>query len=115
MEQYNGEVENNNGAGILSSDEKGLSVLAYISILFIIPLLAKPDSRYCRFHANQGLVLFLLGNLVTFALRLVPFGHGVLAWAWGLFSFVLMIIGIINAAQGNTKELPLIGSIRLIK
>lgn len=40
---------------------KGMSVLAYIGILFLVPLLACPNSRFARFHTNQGLVLFLLG------------------------------------------------------
>jgi uncharacterized membrane protein len=114
MEHYNGEVDNKGNYGV-SSDEKVLSSMAYISILFIVPFLARPDSQYCKFHANQGLVLFLLGNLITLALKFVPFGHGFLAWIWGLLSFALMIIGILNAAQGHAKELPLIGSIRILK
>jgi hypothetical protein len=68
MEHYNGEVDNNGNYGV-SSDEKVLSSLAYISVLFIVPFLARPDSQYCKFHANQGLVLFLLGNLITLALK----------------------------------------------
>lgn len=41
------------------TDNKVMAVLAYIGILFLIPLLAAPNSRFARFHANQGLVLFL--------------------------------------------------------
>ena len=114
MEQYNGEVDNNGNYGV-TSDDKGLSVLSYISILFIIPLIARPNSQYCRFHANQGLVLFLIGDIVSIALRYVPLVHGILGTIWGIFTLVLMIIGIVNAAQGQMKELPLIGSIHIIK
>jgi uncharacterized membrane protein len=45
----------------------------------------------------------------------VPFVHGILAMVWGLFTLALMIIGIINAVNGQMKDLPLIGSIHLIK
>ena len=38
---------------------KVLSLFAYIGILFLIPLLAAPNSKFARFHTNQGLVLFV--------------------------------------------------------
>ncbi len=34
-----------------------MAVLAYI--IFLIPLLAAKDSKFARYHTNQGLVLFL--------------------------------------------------------
>ena len=34
---------------------KGMSVLSYIWILFIIPLFAAKDSKFARFHANRDL------------------------------------------------------------
>ena len=33
----------------------------------------------------------------------------------GLLFFVLMIVGIVNAASGRAKELPVIGKIRIVK
>lgn len=101
---------------------KGMSVLAYIGILFLIPLLACPNSRFARFHTNQGLVLFLLGvaiGIVTAIIGLIPvigwiFG-GLISAAGSIFTLVLMIMGIVNAAQGQAKELPIIGKITLLK
>ena len=104
------------------NDNKGMSVLAYIGILFLIPLLACPNSRFARFHTNQGLVLFLLGlaaSLVTGIITIIPFVGWVLGPILGIavyiFELVLMIMGIINSAQGQAKELPLIGKIILLK
>ena len=101
---------------------KGMSVLAYIGILFLIPLLACPNSRFARFHTNQGLVLFLLGlaaSLVTGIITIIPFVGWVLGPILGIavyiFELVLMIMGIINSAQGQATELPLIGKIILLK
>ena len=52
-------------------------------------------------------------------LKYIPYIGGVLA---GLIGFavsavllVLMVLGIINAAQGKAKELPVIGKFRLLK
>lgn len=104
------------------NDNKGMSVLAYIGILFLIPLLACPNSRFARYHTNQGLVLFLLElaiGVVTGILGIIPIAGliigGLLSAVGGIFTLVLMILGIINAAQGQAKELPLIGKITLLK
>ena len=104
------------------ANNKGMSVLAYIGILFLIPLLACPNSKFARFHTNQGLVLFLLGvaiGIVTAIIGLIPvigwiFG-GLISAAGSIFTLVLMIMGIVNAAQGQAKELPIIGKITLLK
>ena len=92
---------------------KVMGVLAYIGILFLIPLLAAPNSKFARFHANQGLVLFL----ANIALGVV-FGiliNSILGLALSAICLVFMILGIVNAATGKAKELPLIGKIHIIK
>ena len=104
------------------NDNKGMSVLAYIGILFLIPLLACPNSRFARYHTNQGLVLFLLElaigvvtSIFAFIPVIGPIIGGLISAVGGIFTLVLMILGIINAAQGQAKELPLIGKITLLK
>lgn len=104
------------------NNNKGMSVLAYIGFLFLVPLLACPNSKFARYHTNQGLVLFLLEfalGVVTGILGIIPIAGliigGLLSAVGGIFTLVLMIMGIINAAQGQTKELPLIGKITLLK
>ena len=42
-----------------AEQNKVFGILAYLGILCLIPLLAAKDSRFARYHANQGLVLFL--------------------------------------------------------
>ena len=100
------------------TDNKVMAVLAYIGILFLIPLLAAPNSRFARFHANQGLVLFLAEVVLGAAggvLGLIPFVGWIISSAIGIVCLAFMIIGIVNAANGKAKELPLIGSFKLIK
>lgn len=104
------------------NNNKGISVLAYIGFLFLVPLLACPNSKFARYHTNQGLVLFLLEfalGVVTGILGIIPIAGliigGLLSAVGGIFTLVLMIMGIINAAQGQAKELPLIGKITLLK
>lgn len=104
------------------ANNKGMSVLAYIGILFLIPLLACPNSKFARYHTNQGLVLFLLEiavGVVSGIIGIIPVVgwilSGIISAVCGIFTLILMIMGIINAAQGQAKELPLIGKISLLK
>ena len=67
-------------------------------------------------------MLFLLGlaaSVVTGIITIIPFVGWVLGpilgFAVSIFELVLMIMGIVNAAQGQAKELPLIGKISLLK
>lgn len=100
---------------------KGMAILAYLSWLVIIPLVAAPQSRFARFHANQGLVLAIISTIwgvVTGILGVIPFIGWIIAAIMGIASIaflILMIIGIVNAANGEAKELPIIGKITLIK
>lgn len=109
----------------MDSNEKVYGILGYIGILFLVPLLAG-KTEFSRFHANQGLVLFLadivLGVLIGITVGVlsllgvigVVLGS-IISGVLGLVIFVLMIMGIINAANGEMKPLPVIGGIKLIK
>ncbi|MCR5422714.1 MAG: hypothetical protein K6E74_03675 [Bacilli bacterium] len=102
-------------------DNKVMAVLAYIGILVLIPLLAAKESKFARYHTNQGFTLFLFGfcTCVVFEiLGIIPtigIVFNIIGGIFGLFFFIFMILGIINAAQGFAKELPLIGKYHFIK
>lgn len=108
------------------TNNKALAILSYIGILVLVPLLAAPNSKFARFHANQGLTLLIteiIGNVALVILRIVayaiadPLGviFSVITWLFSILVFILLIIGIVNAAQGKAKELPLIGKIKILK
>ncbi len=92
---------------------KTMAVLAYI--LFFVPLLAAKDSPFARYHANQGLVLFLCAIIGGPVLSLIPVLGWVLAPILSIGITVLAVIGIINVVNGKAKELPLIGKFKLLK
>lgn len=102
------------------NSNKGMAVLAYLSWLVLVPLLAAPQSRFARFHANQGLVLAIASTIWSIASGIIaniPFIGWIISIVMGLgsiFFFVLMIIGIVNAVNGEAKELPLIGKIKIL-
>ena len=40
---------------------KILAAIGYLGILFLVPYLTNPKSEFAVFHANQGLLLFIIG------------------------------------------------------
>lgn len=91
---------------------KVMALLAYI--IFLIPLLAAKDSKFARFHTNQGLVLFL-GGIISSVVAVIPVIGWIIAPIAGLVITVLAVIGIINALNGKAKELPVIGKFKILK
>ena len=88
-------------------DKKTTDVVSYIGWLgWLIAYLAGTKDE-SKFHLNQSLVL----NIATVIGGIIPF----LGWAMDIVFFVFMIMGIIYAANGEEKELPIIGSIHLLK
>ena len=93
-------------------ENKMMAVLSYLGILVLIPLLTKKDSPYAMFHAKQGLALLITEVIavpVYIVLAFIPFLGWFLSVVVWLFLLVMIILGIVNAASGNMKELPLIG------
>lgn len=100
------------------NNNKVFAILAYFGILFVVPLLAAPQSKFARYHANQGCVLFILAfawAIVTRILLFIPVLGGIISALGSLVVIALFVIGIINAANGKAKELPVIGQFKLIK
>jgi uncharacterized membrane protein len=88
---------------------KVFAVLAYIWILFLIPLLAAKDSKFARYHAYQGVTLFVTWVVVSVTGRLLPYSLSGIGWLLSVGLLVLMVVGIVNAAQGRGRPLPVIG------
>lgn len=109
------------------ASNKVMGILAYLGILFLVPLLAAKDSQYARFHTNQGSVLFIfdivmwiislvVNFVITFAsLGILSFVGTIISNLLGLLCLALTIVGIVNACSGEPKKLPIIGSITLYK
>lgn len=106
-------------------NNKVMSILAYIGPLVLVTIFAAKDSKSARFNANQGLVLLILeaAGSITFGiisaiLSKLPFIRWIpdtLGWLWGVACTVLAVFGIVNAARGFVKELPIIGSFKILK
>jgi uncharacterized membrane protein len=85
--------------------DDGISIawLSYVGILFLIPLLTKPENTFCKHHAKQGIILLALWIAIFI---LSPFIIGIDSLAF-LALAVISIIGIIQSLSGNYWKAPL--------
>lgn len=86
---------------------KIFAILAYLSILCIIPLVFKKDNDFVLSHGKQGLVIFI-GQVAVFILSIL------FPWIFKLGMFVLMVLaffGLIAALNGRYVQLPVISGI----
>ncbi len=87
-----------------------MGVLAYLSLLIIIPYVTSKDDPFVKFHIKQGLILVII--------EIAAMVLGSFLWQlWGIFQLVnlailiLAIIGIVNVINKKQTELPLVGSL----
>lgn len=96
------------------SNDKLFGVLSYFGILWLVGLLAG-KTEFAKFHANQGLVLFIASAIIGVVGVIPIVGWFIVAPVGGIATLVFAIMGIVNAAQGQMKPLPLIGKFQIIK
>jgi uncharacterized membrane protein len=129
MDEINNKnIPNQNTSGAFDEEDikqnKTMAGLAYI--LFFLPLIVCKDSKFGRYHANQGLILLILSVIGYIALSIVTTILATITWrlfglisllysVFGLFILVLAVYGLVNGLNGKVKELPVIGKYRIIK
>lgn len=98
------------------SKNKVYAVLAYLSWLILIPIFVAKDSKFARYHANQGLVLAICSTLGFILLGVLP-NIWIISLITSLFEiavWIIDVIGIVNAVNGKAKELPIVGKFRIL-
>lgn len=93
-------------------DKKTTDIVAYLTWIGFIIALVAGDKENSKFHINQALVLNLFALIGS--LSWVPI-VGIFTGIWSLFVFVCWIIAFVGAINGEEKEVPLLGKIRILK
>ncbi|MDR2933383.1 MAG: hypothetical protein LBV27_09800 [Oscillospiraceae bacterium] len=91
---------------------KNMAAIAYL--IFFIPLIACPNSAYGRFHANQGLLLFITGVVGNAILRMIPIVKWFMPTLFSLCIIALGLYGLINTINGKAFRLPVIGGFTIL-
>ena len=82
---------------------KDVAAIAYLWIFSIVVLYRFKHSPFVQHHARQGMWLFC----ISIPIWLIPrVGHYI-----EFFVLAAMIIGFLNAAQGEYHDLPIIGAL----
>ncbi|MFH1170998.1 MAG: hypothetical protein V1778_00460 [bacterium] len=87
----------------VSQDDKLLAALSYLWILSIVIYLIKRDRPFVHFHAQQGVVLWIVSIIFWF----IPF----LGWFLNLLVLILVIVGFVMAINGNEWKIPGVSAI----
>jgi len=104
----------------LELDTRVFAGLSYLSILFVVPWVAKRDDKFVMFHVRQGVTLFLAEVVTSVILWLLDaflttvFSFGAITFmlilsklAWIFFAAV-SIVGVYFAMKGVEKQLPIL-------
>ncbi len=84
---------------------KATGILSYISLVFWLVAYLIGDKEGAKFHLNQSLVINL-GMLLC----AIP----VIGWIWAIFMCIVWVMGLVYAIKEEEKEVPLLGSIKLL-
>lgn len=95
-------------------DKRVTGIVAYLTIIGWIIAYIAGDKEGAKFHLNQGLVIAICA-IINSIIRCIPLIGWILSWIISIFLLVCIVIGIIGAAQDQEKEIPLLGSIKLLK
>lgn len=129
MENFNEKIEELNNTKDTTGEydkqdienNKVMGILAYLSWLVLVPLFGAKESKFARFHVNQGIVLAIAEILAVVVCGILA-GIPLIGWIFSiieslicLICLIFAVIGIVNAANGRAKELPIVGQFKILK
>jgi len=97
------------GAGFQTDEGRLAAVMSYIPFLCFVPLLSMRHNEEARFHARQGVILFLIEALAVLFLfdRISDFVFTTIL----IMAVAFSIAGIYFGMQGKSYRLPIIGDL----
>lgn len=100
-------------------NKKITGIISYITIIgWIIAFLAG-DKEGAKFHLNQSLIInlaSLINNLIlSTVLGFVPFIGPFVGWVISIVILVLWIMGLVAAIKEEQKQVPIVGTIQILK
>lgn len=102
-----------------STEDRTVAILTYLTIIgFIIAIVMHGSKKTAigTFHLRQGLGLFITGLVVwipCLIISFIPFVNLLMVLVWpavGIGLFVLWIMGLMAAVNGQQKPMPVMGA-----
>ncbi|HPF40065.1 MAG TPA: DUF4870 domain-containing protein [Phycisphaerae bacterium] len=87
------------------------SILSYlIPFFFLVPMIQRTNA-FATFHARQALAIIILAMALGAVAWILPMALlGIVSPVFLLAQVTLIVIGVIHAARGETKQLPILGA-----
>ncbi|MEO5377232.1 MAG: hypothetical protein H7832_05545 [Magnetococcus sp. DMHC-6] len=85
-----------------------MSAMSYLGILALVPLILDRGDSYLRFHARQGMILWIWEVLAVFTLVLPGIGKPFFMIS-SFMCFLLSVLGLISVLLGRAWRLPIVG------
>jgi uncharacterized membrane protein len=109
-------ADTSNQKAIFGLDENIASFLCYLIVWItgIIIYLLEKENKMVKFHALQSVLVFLPLNILYWILGYMFWWSGIgyiLTMTVGIIMFILWIVLMIKAYQGERYKLPLVGDI----
>lgn len=89
------------------------SALGYL--LFFIPWVMCPESKFARFHGNQSLINLILLLLVATSVSFIPVVGSYLSVLLTLLCLFNTVRGIVHSLKFKAARIPLVGRVRIIE
>lgn len=93
-----------------TQDERIWAAIGYVAFLGVVSMAMKPKSEFCKQHASQGLVIFVIW-FIGLILLAFPSFIGAIGGFILLAASVIAIIGIIKAIQSYQFKMPILSDI----
>ena len=84
-------------------------VLGWVTGLVFFIL--EKENQFVRFHAMQSIIVFGAFTVVIIVFSFIPILGWIITWLVGVLSFILWLLLMIKAYQGQRYKLPCAGNI----
>jgi uncharacterized membrane protein len=103
-----GEVKGKTSTGL---EENVAGLLCYVAgwISGIVFLILEKENQFVRFHAMQSIVVFGALTLASIVFSFIPVIGWIVGWLLGVAAFILWIVLMLKAYQGQKYKLPWAG------
>ncbi|MFH1837006.1 MAG: hypothetical protein ABH862_02670 [Candidatus Omnitrophota bacterium] len=92
----------------IGSEKSLFSAIAYISVFCLVPVLMKKQDEFIKFHARQGLMLFIL-EVGIWIVSVLPIFGGIIYTLGMLICGMLSLVAIVQVLMGKKWKMPIIG------
>ena len=93
--------------------ENVAGLLCYIAawVSGIIFLLIEPENKFVRYHAMQSIIAFGVLSGIGIIFGWIPFIGFAISWIVGVVGFILWVVLMFKAYQGEKYKLPWAGNL----